>query len=157
VRIGQGFDVHALVPGRRLVLGGVDIPFERGLDGWSDADVLIHAVIDALFGAAALGDIGVHFPPGDPRYKDASSLVLLKAAVQELAAKGWRVGNIDATIVAENPRLSPHFEAMRANIARALEIEVAQVSVKANTGEGLGYVGRGEGMAAHAVALIERI
>jgi 2-C-methyl-D-erythritol 2,4-cyclodiphosphate synthase len=154
-RIGIGYDVHQFVSGRRLVLGGVEIPYEKGLDGWSDADALIHAIIDALLGAAALGDIGQHFPPGAPEYKGISSLVLLKRVEAKVKESGWRVGNIDATIVAEQPRLSGFFERMRQQLSRALDIPPGQVNVKAGTSEGLGFIGRGEGMAVWAVALLE--
>ena len=155
MRVGIGYDVHPLAPGRRLVLGGVDIPFEKGLDGWSDADVLTHAIIDALLGAAALGDIGSHFPPGDPQYKDISSLVLLEKVRDELDANGWQVDNVDATIVAEEPKLRGFIDRIRQQISRALEIDTGQVSVKASTSNGLGFVGRQEGMAACAVALLK--
>ena len=157
VRIGIGYDIHSLTPGRRLVLGGVEIPFDKGLDGWSDADVLTHAIIDALLGAAALGDIGSHFPPGEPQYKDISSLKLLTRVRDKLAENGWQVDNIDATIVAEKPRLREFIDGMRKQLSRALGVELGQVNVKASTSEGLGFVGRGEGIAAHAVALIESI
>ena len=155
MRVGIGYDVHALVPGRRLVLGGVEVPFEKGLSGWSDADVLTHAVIDALLGAAALGDIGNHFPPGDPEYHDISSLVLLERVRDELAEQGWRVGNIDTTIVAERPKLSEFIYRMREQLGRALGIRIEQVSVKATTSERMGFVGREEGIAVWAVALLE--
>jgi 2-C-methyl-D-erythritol 2,4-cyclodiphosphate synthase len=154
-RIGTGYDVHPLVPGRRLVLGGTDIPFARGLDGWSDADALTHAIIDALLGAAALGDIGSHFPPGEPQYKDISSLVLLEKVKEELAENGWQVVNIDATILAESPRMRDFIQQMRQKLSHALEIDISQVSVKASTSNGLGFIGRSEGIAAYAVALIE--
>ena len=154
-RVGTGYDVHPLAPGRRLVLGGVEIPFDKGLSGWSDADVVTHAIMDALLGAAALGDIGRHFPPGEPQYKDISSLVLLERVRDELAKNGWRVGNIDATIVAEQPKLSDFMAAMRRQLSQTLGIDISQVSVKASTSAGLGFVGRGEGMAAYAVAMIE--
>jgi 2-C-methyl-D-erythritol 2,4-cyclodiphosphate synthase len=153
-RIGIGNDVHRLVPGRRLVLGGVDIPYERGLVGWSDADALVHAVIDALLGAAGLGDIGQHFPPGDPEWKGISSLELLRRVAAELAEKGWAVGNIDATIVAEAPRLSGHFVSMRRTMGKALGVGEERINVKAGTSEGMGFTGRGEGIAVMAVALI---
>ena len=156
IRVGYGYDVHRLVEGRKLILGGVDIPFEKGLLGHSDADVLLHAVTDALFGAAALGDIGSHFPDTDPQYKGADSLKLLEACGQELAEHGWRIGNIDATIVAQRPKLLPFVPQMRENIARVLHISVDQVSLKGKTEEGLGFTGTGEGMAVHAVCLIER-
>lgn len=157
VRVGVGYDVHSLTPGRRLVLGGVEIPFDRGLDGWSDADVLTHAVIDALLGAAALGDIGSHFPPGEPQYKGISSLTLLAVVKDKLAENGWQVDNIDATIVAEKPELREFIDGMRKQLSQVLGVAMGQVSVKASTSEGLGFVGRGEGIAAHAVALIESI
>ncbi len=156
-RVGVGYDVHPLIPRRKLVLGGIDIPFAKGLSGWSDADVLTHAIIDALLGAAALGDIGSHFPPGEPQYKDISSLTLLKRVRDELAKNGWQVDNIDATIVAEQPRLRDFIGSMRQQLSQTLGIALSQVSVKASTSAQLGFVGRGEGMAAYAVALIERI
>jgi 2-C-methyl-D-erythritol 2,4-cyclodiphosphate synthase len=155
LRVGIGYDVHPLVPARRLVLGGVTIPFERGLEGWSDADVLTHAVMDALLGAAALGDIGQHFPPGDARYRDISSLVLLKEVVKKLDDAGWKVVSIDSTVVAEKPRLREHIDAMRRELSRVIGIELADVSVKASTSNGLGFIGCGDGIAAHTVALIE--
>ena len=155
MRVGIGYDVHALVPGRRLVLGGVEVPFEKGLSGWSDADVLTHAVIDALLGAAALGDIGNHFPPGDPEYHDISSLVLLERVRDELAEQGWRVGNIDTTIVAERPKLGGFVDRMREQLGRVLGIEAGRVSIKATTSERLGFTGREEGIAVWAVALLE--
>ncbi len=155
LRIGIGYDVHALAAGRRLVLGGIEIPFDRGLSGWSDADVLTHAIMDALLGAAALGDIGRHFPPGDPQYEGISSLKLLVKVKGLLAANGWQVGNIDATIIAERPRLSEHINRMREKLCRTLGIDVEQVSVKASTSDGLGFVGRGEGIAALAVAALK--
>ena len=157
MRIGIGFDAHPLTPGRRLVLGGVDIPFDKGLSGWSDADVLTHAIIDALLGAAAWGDIGSHFPPGEPQYKDISSLVLLKRVREELAEKGWRIENVDATIVAEQPKLGDFIDRMRQQLSQTLGIAVSQVSVKASTSAQLGFVGRGEGIAAWAVAMIEGV
>jgi len=155
MRIGSGYDVHPLAAGRRLVLGGVDIPFDKGLDGWSDADALTHAIIDALLGAAALGDIGTHFPAGDPEYKDISSLVLLKKIKEKLAEKGWLIENIDATIVAEQPRLSDFIDRMREKLSQTLGTALDQVSVKASTSNRLGFIGRGEGIAAYAVALIK--
>lgn len=154
MRIGIGFDVHPLGKKRRLILGGVEIPFRKGLDGWSDADVLTHAVIDALLGAAALGDIGQHFPPGEVQYKDISSLELLKAAVEKLAEKGWHIVNIDATVIAEEPKLSGYIERMRQNLSQTLGIEIDRVSVKASTANGVGCLGRGKWMEAQAVALI---
>ncbi len=156
MRIGQGFDVHALVPGRRLVIGGVDIPFERGLLGHSDADVLLHAVTDALLGAAGLGDIGRHFPDSDARFKDADSRLLLRETARLIEWAGYRVANIDATVIARAPRMAPHVAEMAANIAADLGIEPGRVNIKAKTTESLGFTGRGEGIAAQAVALIER-
>lgn len=153
MRIGQGFDVHALVPGRKLVIGGVAIAHHKGLEGHSDADVLLHAICDALLGAAALGDIGRHFPDTEAKYRDADSRALLRA-VRELT-KRYRIVNVDATIVAQAPRMAPHMPAMARNIAADLEIPVDAVNVKATTTEGLGFTGRGEGIAAHAVVLIE--
>lgn len=153
-RAGIGYDIHRLVPGRRLVLGGVTIPFERGLEGYSDADVLLHALMDALLGAAALGDIGRHFPPGDPQYRDISSMVLLGRVAALLAEHGYIVGNVDATLVAEQPRLAPYIPEMRRCIAETLGISPERVSVKATTNEGLGALGAGEGIAAWAVATI---
>jgi 2-C-methyl-D-erythritol 2,4-cyclodiphosphate synthase len=154
MRIGQGFDVHALAPGRRLVIGGVHIPFERGLAGHSDADVLLHAITDALLGAAALGDIGRHFPDTDPAYRGADSRALLRAAMAKVAAAGYAVANIDATIIAQEPRMAPHIPAMVANIAADLHLDRGQVNVKAKTTERLGFAGRGEGIAAEAVVLL---
>lgn len=156
MRVGIGYDIHPLVPGRSLVLGGVAIPFPRGLMGHSDADALLHAIMDALLGAAGLGDIGTHFPPEDARYQDISSLYLLERVHQLIAGEGWHVGNIDATIVAEQPRLAPLLPQMRQRIAQTLGIHPEQVSLKASTAEGLGVLGRGEGIAAYAVALVER-
>ena len=154
MRIGQGFDAHALVSGRRLVIGGVTIPYEKGLDGHSDADVLLHAICDALIGAAALGDIGRHFPDSDPQYNGIDSRKLLRETARLLTAHGWRVINLDATIIAQEPRMAPHIPAMVANIATDLGVAQGDVSVKAKTTEKLGFAGRGEGMAAEAVALI---
>jgi 2-C-methyl-D-erythritol 2,4-cyclodiphosphate synthase len=156
MRVGHGYDVHALAAGRRLVLGGVEIPHTRGLLGHSDADVLIHAVCDACLGAAALGDIGRHFPDTDPTYRDIDSRRLLRAVRDKLLAAGWRVSNIDATIVAQAPMLAPHLPAMTANLAADLGVDVGQVNVKATTTEKLGFAGREEGIAVHAVALIAR-
>jgi len=156
IRVGLGHDVHQLVPGRKLILGGVTIPFEKGLQGWSDADVLIHAIIDSLLGAAALGDIGLHFPPGDPRYKDISSLKMLAEVRKLLDAAGWRIGNIDSMILAEAPKLKDFMPQMAKNIALALGIPAGDVGIKAGTNEKMGFVGRGEGIAAEAVALIEK-
>lgn len=155
-RIGTGFDAHRLVRGRALVLGGVTIPNERGLEGHSDGDCVIHSVCDAILGALALGDMGEHFPSADAAWKDADSSLFL-AAVSDMAVRaGYGVGNVDVTIVAEGPRLSPHVEGMRANIARTLRVATSAVSVKAKSSDGLGAVGRGEGIAAHAVVLLER-
>lgn len=156
IRVGQGFDVHALVAGRRLIVGGVDIPFDRGLAGHSDADVLLHAICDALIGAAGLGDIGTHFPDTDPRYKDADSRVLLRAVAELLTAQDWEVQNVDATIIAQAPKMAPHIPRMREHIASDLGIGRDAVNVKAKTAERLGALGRGEGIAAEAVALISR-
>jgi 2-C-methyl-D-erythritol 2,4-cyclodiphosphate synthase len=155
MRVGQGFDVHAFAPGRRLVIGGVEIPHGKGLAGHSDADVLLHAICDALLGAAALGDIGMHFPDSDPKYHDADSRSLLREVGKKLGAQGFRIVNIDATIIAEAPRVAPHIARMIGNIAADLELKPAQVSVKATTTERLGFAGREEGIAAQAVALIE--
>ena len=154
IRIGHGFDVHRLVSGRKLRLGGVDIPFERGLDGHSDADVLIHAICDALFGAVSLGDIGKHFPDSDPAHADQDSRELLRATLTELNSYGFSVSNLDATIVAEAPRLSGFISAMIDNLAQDLEINTNQINVKATTTEKLGFTGRGEGIAAYAVVLV---
>ncbi|HWK61177.1 MAG TPA: 2-C-methyl-D-erythritol 2,4-cyclodiphosphate synthase [Eoetvoesiella sp.] len=153
-RVGQGFDVHALIEGRRLVLGGVSIPHTHGLLGHSDADALLHAVTDALLGAAGLGDIGRHFPDTDPAYKDADSRELLRQACRKVMDAGWAVGNIDATIHAQAPRISPYAKAMVANIASDLDVDESQVNIKAKTNEGLGYLGRKEGIAATVVALL---
>lgn len=155
MRIGHGYDVHRLVPGRDLILGGVKIPYERGLDGHSDADVLLHAVMDALLGAAALRDIGYHFPDTDPAYKGANSLELLKTVGQKLTAAGYRVGNIDVTMIAQRPKLKEYIPTMAQNIAAALGIGAGQVNVKATTEEHLGFTGTGEGMSCHAVCLLE--
>jgi 2-C-methyl-D-erythritol 2,4-cyclodiphosphate synthase len=154
MRIGQGFDAHPLVPGRRLVIGGVHVPYEMGLAGHSDADVLLHAVCDALLGAAGLGDLGAHCPDTDPRYRDADSRELLRAVGRLLAERGLAVANVDATVIAQAPRLAPHLSAMRENIAADLGLDPAAVNVKAKTTERLGFVGRGEGIAAEAVALL---
>ena len=155
MRIGHGYDVHRLAPGRKLILGGVELPFEKGLLGHSDADVLTHAVMDALLGAAALGDIGKLFPDSDPAYEGADSLVLLGRVTEILAERGYRIGNVDATVLAQRPKLALHIPAMREKLAAAMGIDLEQVSVKATTEEGLGFTGTGEGIAAHAVALIE--
>ena len=154
MRIGIGYDVHPLVKQRKLVLGGVEVPFNKGLDGWSDADVLTHAIIDALLGAAALGDIGSHFPPGEAQYKDISSLSLLKTTGEKLAEKGWHIVNIDATVIAEEPKLAGYIEKMRKSLSQTLAIELGQVSVKASTTNGLGCIGKGKWIEARAVALI---
>ncbi len=156
MRIGHGYDVHRLVPGRKLILGGVEIPCEKGLLGHSDADVLAHAVMDALLGAAALGDIGKLFPDNDPVYEGADSLVLLQRVTEVLMENGYAVGNVDATVLAQRPKLAPHIPAVRERLAQAMGISTDQVSVKATTEEGLGFTGAGEGIAAHAVALIEK-
>ena len=155
VRIGHGYDVHRLVEGRKLILGGVEIPYERGLLGHSDADVLTHAVMDALLGACALGDIGHLFPDSDPAYAGADSLRLLDEVVSRLHAQGFRVGNVDATVLAQAPKLAPHLPAIRRNLADRLQVPLSRVSVKATTEEGLGFTGAGEGIAAHAVCLVE--
>lgn len=155
MRTGIGYDIHPLVAGRPLVLGGVRIPHESGLTGHSDADVLTHALIDAVLGAAALGDIGSHFPPGDPRFEGASSIDLLRQTVQFVAERGFRVVNIDTTVIAQAPRLAPHIDAIRASLANALSIDVGASSVKAKTADHLGAVGRGEGIAALAIALLD--
>ena len=157
MRIGMGYDVHRLVEGRDLILGGVKIPYEKGLLGHSDADVLLHAVMDALLGAAALGDIGRHFPDTDPKYKGISSMKLLEHVGELIEKELYVVGNIDATIIAQRPKMAPHIEQMRANIAEALHLEVSQVNIKATTEEGLGFTGRGEGISAQAVAGLETI
>ena len=155
MRIGQGFDVHQLVAGRKLIVGGVEIDHDKGLLGHSDADVLLHAICDALLGAASLGDIGAHFPDSEPGYKDSSSRILLREVGKKLSAQGYRIINIDCTIVAQAPRMAPHIAKMIGNIAADLGLEPAAVSVKATTTEKLGYIGREEGIAAQAIALIE--
>jgi len=155
VRVGHGFDAHRLVEGRKLILGGVTVPFERGALGHSDADVLAHALADALLGAAALGDLGGRFPDSDARWKDADSMELLASCAQALREAGFRIGNVDATIVVDRPKLAPYVEAMRQNVARRLQIAREAVSVKAKSSEGLGYTGDGSGIAAFAVAKIE--
>ena len=157
LRVGHGYDVHRLAEGRKLILGGVDIPWERGLLGHSDADVLTHAVMDALLGAAGLGDIGTHFPDTDPAYAGADSMKLLAHVVELLREQGFSVGNVDATVLAQRPKLAPHIPAMRDNLARVMGVSPDRVNVKATTEEGLGFTGSGEGIAAHAVALIERM
>ena len=155
MRIGHGYDVHKLVEGRDLILGGVEIPYEKGLLGHSDADVLLHAVSDSLLGAAALGDIGVHFPDTDPAYKGADSLKLLEIVGKKVAEAGFKVSNIDVTMIAQRPKLKDHIPQMRSNIARALNLDAGQVNVKATTEEHLGFTGDGSGMACHAVCLLE--
>ncbi|MBU2761070.1 2-C-methyl-D-erythritol 2,4-cyclodiphosphate synthase [Acidithiobacillus sulfurivorans] len=157
LRIGHGFDVHALVPGRLLILGGVKIPYERGLAGHSDADVLLHAICDALLGAAALGDIGRHFPDTDARFAGADSRLLLRHCHALIQEKGFSVGNVDATIVCQRPKLASHIPQMRAHLAEDLQVSEDAVNVKATTTEQLGYTGRGEGIAAHAVTLIQHV
>lgn len=154
-RFGMGYDVHQLVENRKLIIGGVDIPYEKGLLGHSDADVLLHAISDALLGAAALGDIGKHFPDTDPRYKGADSLKLLEEVGNLLAEKGYVVGNVDATIVAQKPKMLPHVPQMRENIARVLHVDIDQINVKATTEEHLGFTGSGQGISSYAVAGIE--
>jgi 2-C-methyl-D-erythritol 2,4-cyclodiphosphate synthase len=157
LRIGIGCDSHPLVSGRRLILGGVDIPYDKGLSGWSDADVATHAIIDALCGAADLGDIGTLFPSQEPEFKDISSLVLLRKTSELLKAKGFKIVNIDVTIIAQNPNLSPFIPEMRKRIGQALGVDATQVSVKATTTDGLGFIGRGEGIATQSVALVTTI
>ncbi|SNS38518.1 2-C-methyl-D-erythritol 2,4-cyclodiphosphate synthase [Anaerovirgula multivorans] len=154
MRVGLGYDVHRLVDGRKLIIGGVEIPFKKGLLGHSDADVLLHAIKDALLGAVALGDIGKHFPDTDESYKGADSIKLLEEVEKLLRQKGYIVNNVDATIIAEAPKMAPHIEKMRENIATALSVSVHQINVKATTTEGLGFTGRGEGIAAQAIAAI---
>ena len=154
MRIGHGYDVHRLVSGRKLILGGVEIPYELGLEGHSDADVLVHAIMDALLGAAALGDIGQHFPDNDDKYLGADSIELLKAVGRLIKEQGYTVGNIDSTILCQRPKLKDYIVSMRGTIAEALGIDISQVSVKATTEEGLGFTGSGEGIAAHAVCLL---
>lgn len=154
MRIGHGYDVHRLVEGRRLILGGVDIPYDKGLLGHSDADVLVHAVMDALLGAMGAPDIGQLFPDKDPAYKGADSMVLLARVAEIMAARGYVLGNLDATILAQAPKLAPHIPAMKENISRVLGVSIEQVNVKATTEEHLGFTGSGEGMAAHAVCLL---
>ncbi|WP_314821453.1 2-C-methyl-D-erythritol 2,4-cyclodiphosphate synthase [Stomatobaculum longum] len=154
MRIGQGYDVHRLVAERPLILGGIEIPYEKGLLGHSDADVLLHAISDALLGAAALGDIGAHFPDSDPAYRGADSAELLRAVGDLIRAAGYEIGNIDSTVVCQAPKLAPHIASMRARIAEVLALPVGAVSVKASTEEHMGFTGRGEGIAAHAVCLL---
>ncbi len=156
MRIGMGYDVHRFSAGRRFILGGVEIPYEKGLLGHSDADVLLHAIMDALLGAAALGDIGSHFPDTDPAYKGISSILLLEHVGRLLEKEGIRIGNIDATVIAQRPKLAPHIMHMRENIAQALNIDISQINVKATTEEGLGFTGEGLGIAANAICLVEK-
>ncbi len=156
MRVGMGYDVHKLTEGRDLILGGVKIPWEKGLLGHSDADVLVHAVMDALLGAAALGDIGQHFPDTDPAYKGISSLKLLEQVTALLAKEGYEVGNIDATIIAQKPKMAPHIQEMRVNMAKAMGIQEQRLNIKATTEEGLGFTGRGEGIASQAVCLLHK-
>jgi len=155
LRVGQGFDIHALVKGRKLVVGGVTIPYDKGLDGHSDADVLIHAVCDALLGAAALGDIGLHFPDTDPKHRNANSRAFLREVGRKVRGAGFSIVNVDATLIAQAPKMAPHTAAMVANLAADLEIDLGQVNVKAKTAERLGAIGRSEGIAAEAIALLE--
>ncbi len=157
MRIGHGYDVHKLKKGRKLIIGGVDIPYKKGLLGHSDADVLLHAISDALLGAAALGDIGKHFPPSDEQYKNIDSRILLKKVAELLNNNGYKVQNVDATILAEKPKMLPFINEMRQNIANDLGLELDQISVKATTEEGLGFTGKGKGIAAHAVCLIQKL
>ncbi len=157
LRVGQGYDVHRLVTGRRLILGGEEIPFDRGLEGFSDADVLLHALGEAILGAAGLGDLGTHFPPGDPQWRDADSVELLERICDLAKAKGFRVVNCDLTLVAEAPKIAPYGDSIRRRIAGVLGVDISAVGLKATTHEGLGAIGRGEGMAALAVTLLERL
>jgi 2-C-methyl-D-erythritol 2,4-cyclodiphosphate synthase len=154
MRIGMGYDVHKLVKGRKLILGGVLIPYEKGLLGHSDADVLIHAIMDSLLGAAALGDIGKHFPDTDSKYSGISSILLLKEVAALINNNGYEIGNIDATIIAQKPKMAPHIEDMRKNIASSLDIDISKISIKATTEEGLGFTGRGEGISSQSIALL---
>jgi 2-C-methyl-D-erythritol 2,4-cyclodiphosphate synthase len=157
MRVGFGYDVHRLVQGRRLILGGIPVDYPQGLDGHSDADVLLHAITDAILGAAAMGDIGSHFPDTDPAFKDADSMELLKEIMRRVTREGYRLVNVDATIAAQEPKLRPYIDTMRSNIARGIGLSVGAVSVKATTTERLGFVGVGQGMAAYAVCLLEKI
>lgn len=156
IRIGHGYDVHKLVPGRKLILGGVSVPYEKGLLGHSDADVIVHAVMDSMLGALALGDIGQLFPDSDPKYSGADSLMLLKRVAEIVSDNGYSVGNIDSTVICQTPKLAPYIEQMRKNIAEALSCNISQISVKATTEERLGFTGAGEGIAAHAVTLLTK-
>jgi 2-C-methyl-D-erythritol 2,4-cyclodiphosphate synthase len=157
MRIGHGYDVHKLVEGRKLIMGGVEIPFEKGLLGHSDADVLLHAIADAILGALAMGDIGKHFPDTDPTFKGADSIKLLEHVVSLATAKGFHIGNLDATIIAQRPKMAPHIQTMRANVAKACQVDIEQINIKATTEEGLGFTGRAEGISAHAVVLMTRL
>ncbi len=157
MRIGHGYDVHKLTENRRLIIGGVEIPYEKGLLGHSDADVLLHAISDSLLGAAAMGDIGGMFPDNDPAFKDADSLILLKKVVEAINSKGFAVGNIDATVIAQNPKMKPHIEAMRKNVAKACKVDIDCINIKATTEEWLGFTGAGEGISAHSVCLINEL
>ena len=157
MRIGHGYDVHKLVENRKLILGGVDIPYEKGLLGHSDADVLLHAISDSLLGAVALGDIGKLFPDNDPQYEGADSLVLLQRVYEAVKEKGYEITNIDATVLAQRPKLRPYIDTMRENIAKVLDVDVDLISVKATTEEGLGFTGKGEGIAAHCVCLLNKV
>ena len=157
MRIGNGYDVHVLCDERKLIIGGVDIPYEKGLLGHSDADVLVHAIMDAILGSLALGDIGKHFPDSDPAYKGISSIKLLKHVNELIKSKGYKIGNVDSIIAAQRPKMSPHIEMMRQNIATALECDVDRISVKATTTEKLGFEGRGEGISSYAVVVLEEI
>lgn len=154
MRVGIGYDAHRFAHGRRLILGGVEVPHDKGLEAYSDGDVVVHAVMDAILGAAGLGDIGEHFPPGDPQYKDVSSLTLLARVLDMISQRGLSVGNIDVTVLAERPRIGPYRDQMRANLGSAAGIDSVMVNIKATTNEGMGFVGRGEGIAAYAVAVI---
>jgi len=156
MQFGIGFDIHPLVKGRKLVLGGVEIPFDRGLDGWSDADVLTHSIMDALLGATAMGDIGIHFPPGKPEYHNVSSLKLLAEVKNKLAASGWKINNIDATVIAEKPRLRDYIDPMREHLQQSMDIPITQVSVKASTANQVGALGNEEAIAALAIASVEK-
>ncbi|WP_319421371.1 2-C-methyl-D-erythritol 2,4-cyclodiphosphate synthase [Pleurocapsa sp. FMAR1] len=154
IRIGNGYDIHQLVAGRPLILAGVNIPHSKGLLGHSDADVLVHATMDAMLGALGLGDIGHYFPPSDPKWKGADSMILLQQVAEIIVSQGWQIGNIDSTVVAENPKLKPHLKPMRSNLAKTLKIEESQISIKATTNEKLGPVGREEGICAYVVVLL---
>ena len=157
MRVGMGYDVHRLTEERKLILGGVEIPWEKGLLGHSDADVLVHAVMDALLGAAALGDIGKHFPDTDPAYKGISSILLLRHVTELLKKNGYAIGNVDATIIAQKPKMAPHIPQMRKNLAQAMGVEEDRINIKATTEEGLGFTGRGEGIASQAICLLEEV